>query len=113
MRGTTVPGPVQAYTGTLRVTKDTYETLPILDADKNTTFHAKDIIQLAPYPVRVRYEKTYPEINGIEDAWANGDRSIAGGSNFWSGWMIWVFVALFLGWLLMMIFERFGRQENI
>ena len=83
------------------------------DADKNTTFVAKQVIQLDPYPVRVKYEKSYPEINGIEDSWANGDRSIGAGSNILSGWILWLLATLLLGWLLMMIFERFGRQENI
>jgi hypothetical protein len=113
VRGTAEPGPVQVYSGTLRVDKDTYDTLPVQDADKNTAFVAKQIIQLDPYPVRVKYEKSYPEINGIEDTWANGDRSIGAGSNVLSGWIIWLVVAVFLGWLMMMIFERFGQQENI
>ena len=41
--------------------------------------------------------------------WANGGRSIGPGSALLSGWILWLLVALFLGWLMMMIFERFGQ----
>ena len=112
-RGTAVPGPVQEYGGTIRVEKDTYDTLPVLPADKDTVFAAKQVIQLKHYPVHIRYEKTYPEINGISDDWAHGSRNIGPGSALWSGWIIWLLAALLLGWLTMMILERFGRQENI
>ena len=40
-------------------------------------------------------------------------RSIGPGSNILSGWILWVLLTLLLGWLTMMIFERFGAQENI
>lgn len=89
------------------------KSFPVLPADKDTTFHAKDVIQLDPYLVHVKYEKSYPEISGIEDNWANGSRSIGAGSNILSGWILWLLATLFLGWLSMMVLERFGRQENI
>ncbi len=112
-RGVAVPGPVQTYTGTVRVDKNTYDGLPIPASEKNTKFTGGQVIQLAPYPVHIKYEKTYPEINGISDNWAAGSRNIGAGSALLSGWILWAIVALFLGYLLMMLFERFGKQENI
>ena len=111
--GVTTPGPLQTYTGTIRTDKATYDELPIPADAKNTTFASGQVITLAPYPVKIRYEKTYPEINGISDPWANGARNIGAGSALVSGWIIWLLVMLFVGYLFMMVFERFGKQENL
>ena len=64
-RGSTVPGPGQDYGGTTRVDKGTYDEFPIREADKNTVFAAKQEIALAPYPVKIKFETSYPEISGI------------------------------------------------
>ena len=112
-RGLTTPGPVQTYTGTISVDKGVYDEFSIPQSEANTVFKGGEVITLPPSPVHVKYEKTDPEINGITDNWGDGGRSIMGASALLSGWLIWLIVALFVGYLFMMLFERFGKQENI
>ena len=106
-------GKPQVYYGTILVDKSTYDQVA-LGEDKNTADKAIPgtlIPAAAGQIVRVRYETTYPDINGIDESW--GSRSIGPGSNNLSGWIIWSLVTLFLGYLLMTLFERFGSKENI
>ncbi|MBV9852657.1 MAG: hypothetical protein JO250_23600 [Armatimonadetes bacterium] len=92
-RGVPTYGSKQPYNGELRVTKEFYDSFNVGDR-----FH-------------VRYEKTYPWVNGVVEA-AN-DRGVGEGSNILSGWLIWLGVTIALGYLLMTLFERFGKQEDI
>lgn len=108
-------GPPQVYSGVIHLSdanKSIYDNLP-LTIDKNTADKAlpKAVLPTYPIPVRVRYEKTYPAINGIEAPW--GGRNIGAGSNSLSGWIIWSIVTLILGYLFMMLFERFSNTENL
>ena len=112
-RGEPGLGQPQVYYGTILVDNSTYDKVA-LGEDKNTADKAipGTLIPAAPgQAVRVRYEKTYPDINGIEAPW--GSRSVGPGSNNLSGWIIWSIVALILGYFIMLLFERFSHTENI
>lgn len=105
-------GKPQTYTGTVRLRdKAVYESIGTPADVKAGDAPAKQVVPVNRIPVRVRYEKTYPDISGIDEAW--GGRSIGAGSNLLSGWLIWVFATLVLGWFMMVLLERFGAKENI
>ena len=106
-RGQTQPGPVQTYQGTVRVDQGTYDSVRTTDSPDK--YKGDQLITAVPgQVVRVKYEKTYPEISGI-----SADRNIGPGSNILSGWLLWVVVTVFVGYLLMMLFEQFGTKENL
>jgi hypothetical protein len=90
--------PKQTYTGEVRVEQADY--------DKAHTEGA----------VNVKYEETYPWINGLMDQSSLGTplgQSIGEGSNILSGWLIWVAATLLLGYFVMLILEQFGPKEDM
>ncbi len=88
--------PKQAYTGTLRAPDE----------------GAYNAAQIGAYIKPIKYEKTYPEINGIDTE--NGGRSVGAGSNILSGWLLFVLLDLILAYGIMaLVLERFGRAEDI
>jgi hypothetical protein len=62
--------------------------------------------------VQVRYEKTFPEINGIENPQA-GQASV--GPNVWYSmhWLRWVGLSLVLGYFIMTIIDRFATRQDL
>ena len=110
-RGQTQYGPVQTYQGTVRVDQGQYDS--VATTEPPDKFKGDQVITAVPgQVVRVKYEKTYPYINGVQIA-GQENRNIGEGSNILSGWLLWVVVTLFVGYLLMVIFEQFGTKENI
>ncbi len=110
-------GPKQDYTGTIRVIQDTYnKTGSASNTNSTTTPAAQQVIPEPPYPVHIKYDQTYPDINGVTDTWGmdfqNG-RNIGAGSNDVSGWIIWVVVSIFLGYFMAMLLGRFMAREEI
>jgi len=111
----------QLYYGKVAVNKNEYDAVQLskgnITADK--AYPNQKIPVMPGQFVRVKYEPTAPEINGtqalsVNGSWvAWGGRSIAGAANLWSGWLVWVAVALALGYGLMLLLERFGGRENI
>ncbi len=102
VRGEVKPGPKQEYQGQIRVDQALWG-----DADQPQ----KSGVQPGQI-VRVRYEKTYPDINGID--YPEIGRGCGPGSNIFSGWLVFFVLDLALGYLMMMIvLERFGAKENI
>ncbi|MGO8674200.1 MAG: hypothetical protein ACLQVD_22905 [Capsulimonadaceae bacterium] len=80
------------YTGEVQVDHDTYHQF-----------------QLGNF-VTVRYEKAYPQVNGLDKppvGLGRGD-----GSNFWGGWLIWPAAAIIGGWLVMVLIEQFTGKED-
>lgn len=105
-------GKPQLYTGTVRLKdKNTYDHVATPPEVKAGDAKAKEQVVVFPLPVRVRYEKTYPDISGIDAPW--GGRSIGAGSNILSGWLLWVLAAFVVGYFFMLLFERFGAKENL
>ena len=101
-RGETKPGPKQLHAGQIRVDGSVWG-----DADNP----GKSGIQPGQL-VRVRYDKTYPDISGIDRP--DLGRGCGPGSNILSGWILFLVLDLGLGYLLMMlVLERFGAKENI
>lgn len=94
LKGQTKPGPTVRYYGTARTDGPTF------DAVKED-----DVIP------RIKYEKTYPDINGIDAP--NGGRSIGPGSNILSGWLLFVLLDVVLAYGFMVILEQFTDKENI
>ena len=110
------PGPKQIYTGTIRVDQALYDQTGQAQEQGGTKPAAHQVIPEPDYAVHVKYETTYPDISGLTDSWAltyeNG-RSIGPGSNTLSGWIIWIFVAIFLGYFMAMLLGRFMAREEI
>lgn len=105
-------GKPQLYKGTIRLpNKSDYSPIATPRGVNADTFKAKVVVPIIPFPVRVRYEKTYPDINGIVAVW--GGRNIGAGSNILSGWLLWVLAAFVVGYFYMLLFERFSAKENI
>ncbi len=99
-RGETKPGPKQLCTGQTRVDEAYWG-----DAD-----HPKKTGIQPGQVIRIRYDKTYPDINGIDSV----GRGCGPGSNILSGWILFLVLDLVLGYLLMiLVLERFGTKENI
>ena len=62
--------------------------------------------------VHVKYETTYPDISGIDKP--DLGRGCGPGSNILSGWLLFVLLDFALAYFIMaVILERFGRQEDI
>ena len=111
-RGELKPGPKQLHTAQIRVDDTVWG-----DQDNPQ----KSGIQ-PPVTITVKYETTYPDINGITGiAGSSGaivpvdlGRGCGPGSNILSGWLLFVLADLVLAYLVMMVvLERFGRQEDI
>ncbi len=101
-RGQIQPGPKQVHLGQIRVDEATWG-----DADHPD----KSGIQPGQL-IRVKYEATYPDINGISQP--DLGRGCGPGSNILSGWLLFVVLDLVLGYLLMiLVLERFGAKEDI
>jgi len=110
--GMTRAGKPQLYNGTVRLRdKATYDAIATPPGVRAGDVKAKGIVPVMPARYHVRYEKTYPEISGIYEQW--GGRNIGAGSNTLSGWLLWVLAAFAVGYLFMLLFERFGAKENI
>jgi hypothetical protein len=62
--------------------------------------------------VPVRYEKTFPEINGIDDE--EGGQACVG-PNLWYSWhwLRWVGLSLVLGYVIMLLIDRFAVKQDI
>lgn len=100
VRGETKPGPKQPRTGQIRVDGSLWG-----DADHPDKGGVQPGQRLA-----VRYDKTYPDINGIDGV----GRGCGPGSNILSGWIFFLVLDLALGYLLMMlVLERLGTKEDI
>lgn len=93
-RGQTKPGPTVRYYGIARTDEQTY-----------TNVQADD-----PIP-KIKYETTYPDINGIDDE--SGGRSVGAGSNILSGWLLFLLLDLAVAYGFMLILEQFTSKENI
>ncbi len=106
-------GSPQVYYGRVRVDHDAYHQVAVgEDTNAADSAVAQTVIPAAPdQTVRVRYETSYPEINGIDATW--GSRNIGAGSNNLSGWILWSVAALVLGYFVMLLIERFSNTENI
>jgi hypothetical protein len=101
-RGQTQPGPKQLYTAQIRVD----------ESDWGDMDHPQKSGIVPGRIVHVKYEKTYPDINGIDKP--DLGRGCGPGSNILSGWILFLLLDLILAYAIMVvILERFGRQENI
>lgn len=116
-RGVTQPGPVQTYNATARISRSLYHQYKgQQDLNNGTGPNPKQVVPLRPYPLRIKYEPSYPDINGIDETWAathQMGRNIGPGSNTFSGWIIYVVAAIILGYLLAMLLETFMKREDI
>ncbi len=102
VRGQTQPGPKQLHQAQIRVDDTIWG-----DADhpNKTGIQPGQLVQ-------VKYETTYPDINGIDKP--DLGRGCGPGSNILSGWILFAVLDLVLAYLLMMlVLERFGAKENI
>ncbi len=119
--GQTPPAKTTLYYGQVVVDKNQYDAV-LLPKESTAADKAKSDEKVPVVPgqvVRVKYEVTAPEINGtqallINGSWvAWGGRSTIGAANMLSGWLVWVVLALGLGYGIMLLLERFGGRENI
>ncbi len=102
LRGQTQPAPKEVHQAQIRVDDTVWG---------DTDHPEKSGIQPGQL-VHVKYEKTYPDINGIDRP--DLGRGCGPGSNILSGWIVFLVLDLALGYLLMMlVLERFGAKENI
>jgi hypothetical protein len=99
----------QEYTGTVRVTQDQYKHF-VPPSINDPNYYAGDTTPELKY-VTVRYEKTYPWVNGVDDPPIG--IGCGEGSNILSGWLIWVGAAIVLGYILMAIIDQFTGKEDI
>ncbi len=110
-RGQTQPGPKEVHQAQIRVDETVWGDM---DQPKKSGVQPGQL-------VRVRYEQTYPDINGIIKSigyspvdMTDLGRGCGPGSNILSGWLLFLLGDLVLAYLLMMVvLERFGKQENI
>ncbi len=109
------------YYGQVVVDKNEYDAV-LLPKNDRTAEAAKSNEKIGVVPgqnVRVKYEVSAPDINGVEALLVNsqwvawGGRSTLGAAGSFSGWLGWIVVALALGYGIMLILERFGGRENI
>lgn len=100
-RGQTQPGPKQVYMAQIRVD----------DATWGDTDHPKTTGMQPGQIVHVKYETTYPDINGIDKP--DLGRGCGPASNILSGWLLFVLLDLVIAYGFMTLFERFARQEDI
>jgi hypothetical protein len=115
--GVANPGQSQVYTGTVNVDEQTFddESLKVTGVNPPTDGYGNGELQPVPrdWFVKIKYDPTYPYINGVVKPDALAGRSIGEGSNNLSGWIIYVVLALALGYLFMMIIEHFTSKEDI
>ncbi len=101
-RGQVKPGPTLLRTAQIRVENSIWG-----DFD-----HPKKSGVQPGQLVHVKYETTYPDINGIDRP--DLGRGCGPGSNILSGWILFLLLDLVLGYLFMiLVMERFGSKENI
>ena len=101
-RGQSQPGPKQVYSTQIKVDGATWG-----DMD-----HPQKSGILPGQIVHVKYETTYPEIDGIDKP--DLGLGCGPGSNILSGWLLFVLLDLALAYGIMaVVLERFGRQEDI
>lgn len=107
--------------GQVVVDKNEYDAVQMHKGD-TTASNAKSNDKIPVVPgqnVRVKYEVSAPDINGVEALLVNsqwvawGGRSTVGAAATFGGWLVWVVVALALGYGIMLVLERFGGRENI
>lgn len=101
-RGQPQPGPKQVYNTQVKVDSATWGDM---DNPQKSGMQPGQI-------VHVKYETTYPDINGIDKP--DLGLSCGPGSNILSGWLLFVLLDLILAYGIMaLILERFGRNEDI
>ena len=101
-RGLPPSGPKQLYSAQIKVDAATWG---------DTDSPQKSGIQPGQM-IHVKYETTYPDINGIDKP--DLGLGCGPGSNILSGWLLFVLLDLVLAYGFMaLILERFGRQEDI
>ena len=101
-RGQTKSGPAQIRTAQIRVDDTIWG-----DVD-----HPHKSGVQPGQVVHVKYETTYPDINGIDRP--DLGRGCGPGSNILSGWLLFLVLDLALGFVFMiLVLERFGKTENI
>ena len=102
LRGQTQPGPKEVHQAQIRVDDTVWGDM---DQPKKSGIQPGQL-------VHVKFETTYPDINGIDRP--DLGRGCGPGSNILSGWLLFLVLDLVLGYILMMVvLERFGKQENI
>lgn len=110
------PGPMQVYKGTVRVDQNWYDQYKSANSQNEQQVPGNQVIPLPGYSTRVRYETTYPDINGVDATWAltyqNG-RSIGAGSNVMSGWLIWAVAAVILGYIAAIVIAGIMKSEDL
>jgi hypothetical protein len=101
LRGQLQYGPKQLHTAQIRV-----------DASDWGDLESPQKSGIQPgQTIMVKYEKTYPDINGIDKP--DLDRGCGPGSNILSGWLLFVLLDLAIAYGFMTLLERFGQKENI
>ncbi len=102
LRGQVKPGPKQVHNAQIKVDAATWGDM---DNPKKTGMLPGQI-------VHVKFETTYPDINGIDKP--DLGLGCGPGSNILSGWLLFVLLDLVLAYGFMaLVLERFGRQEDI
>ncbi len=91
--GQSSPGKPKRYEGHVRVDKEAMKSVK------------------PGQPVPVRYEITFPEMNGIDGP--RGGRTGGPTSAVFSTWLFYPLVSIFLGYLLFVAVSPYLRQENI
>ncbi len=101
-RGQSQPGPKQVYNTQIKVDNATWGDM---DSPRKSGMQPGQM-------VHVKYETTYPDINGIDKP--DLGLSCGPGSNILSGWLLFVLLDLILAYGIMaLVLERFGRNEDI
>jgi len=116
--GAVNPGAMQTFYGTSNVDESYFDSQSLkgpVDFEHVRGGYGANELQPVPpgFTVAVKYEVTYPDINGIVKPVVLTGRNIGAGSNNVSGWLIYVLLALGLAYVFMMLFERFSSKENI
>lgn len=83
------------YTGEIRVEKAAFDAYKVGDG------------------ISVRYEKTYPWVNGVDPVNGGMGVGVGEGSNILSGWLVWAGVAIVLGALIAAAISYFSEKEDL
>lgn len=86
------PGKMTQYTGSVGVSAADFEKVK------------------AGQKIPVRFDPTYPDINGVDAPW--GGRSGIGASRMISGWIFWFFGTIALGYVIAPLVERIALRES-